>query len=172
MRLVRNKSNICSAENFLRGNTAYHSYTTLLPQNNCSCTLSTTPNDNFTLMNQRSIIIFKKQFTAAFTKYCCPWKHSSNKRSLENFTAWNKLEKWNVLSINPHHLQLHFSCCSSKTLYNINMSAFKKISVGWNVGLPLHVPNFKIFLTLSIFEWVCFSWPKFDLGYWNLPKCL
>jgi len=47
--------------------------------------------------------------------------------------------------------------CSSKTLYSIKHWLFTKIRVSWNGGLPLHVPNFKIFLTLLKFEWDCFN---------------
>jgi len=43
--------------------------------------------------------------------------------------------------------QLHFVC----TLYSINNLRFTKIRVGWNGELPLHVPNFKMFLTLPKF---------------------
>ena len=38
-------------------------------------------------------------------------------------------------------LQLYFGC----TLYSINNSRSTKIRVGWNGGLPLHVPNLKCF---------------------------
>jgi len=65
-------------------------------------------------------------------------------------------------------LQLHFSC----TLYSINNLRFTKIRVNWNGGLPLHVPNFKLFLSLHKFEWGCFNWLKFNLDCCNLPKYL
>jgi len=38
--------------------------------------------------------------------------------------------------------------------------------------VALHVPNYKMFLTLPKFEWSCFSWPNFDLGCCNLLKYL
>jgi len=38
--------------------------------------------------------------------------------------------------------------------------------------VALHVPNFKMFLTLPKFGWSCFSWPNFDLGCCNLLKYL
>ena len=62
----------------------------------------------------------------------------------ENFTlsyhSYTTLLPQNILQ-----LQLHFSC----TLYSINNLRFTKIAVSWNGELPLlHVPNFKMFLTL------------------------
>ena len=51
----------------------------------------------------------------------------------------------------PQHslqLQLHFSL----TFYSINNLRFTKIRVSWIGELRLHVPNFKIFLTLPKFE--------------------
>jgi len=57
-------------------------------------------------------------------------------------------------------------------LYSINNLRFTKIRVCWNGGLPLHVPDLKMFLTLPKFEWRCFNWPKFDLSCCNLPKYL
>jgi len=65
-------------------------------------------------------------------------------------------------------VQLHFSC----TLYSINNFRFTKISTSWNGGLPQHVANYKMFLSLPKFEWGCVNWLKFDLGCCNLPKYL
>ena len=65
-------------------------------------------------------------------------------------------------------LQLHFSC----TLYSVNNLRFTKIRVNRNGESPLHVPNFKMFLSLPKLEWSCFSWPNFDLGCCNLLKHL
>jgi len=73
-----------------------------------------------------------------------------------------------LLPQNILQLQLHFSC----TFYSINNLRFAKIRVSWNVELPLHVPNFKMFLTPPKFEWSCFSWSNFDLGCCNLLKYL
>jgi len=86
----------------------------------------------------------------------------------ENFTlsyhSYTTLVPQNILQ-----LQRHFSC----TLYSINNLRFKKIRVSWNGELPLlHVPSFKMFLTLPKFEWTCFSWPNFDLGCCNLFQYL
>jgi len=83
----------------------------------------------------------------------------------ENFTvsyhSYPTLLPQNILQ-----LQLHFSC----TLYSISILRFAKIRVSWNGELPLHVPNFKMFLTLPKFEWSCFSWSNFDLGCCNWLK--
>jgi len=84
----------------------------------------------------------------------------------ENFT----LSYHSYVTLPPHNilqLQLHFSC----TLYSINNLRFTKIRVSWNGELPLHVPNFKMFLTLPKYK-CCFSWPNFDLGCCNLLKYL
>ena len=67
--------------------------------------------------------------------YMLKWKDNSNKLSPENFTEWNKLETWKLHSINSH-LQLHFSCHSSKTRYNNKNLLFTKIKISWNGGLP------------------------------------
>ena len=48
-----------------------------------------------------------------------------------------------LLPQNILQLQMHFSC----TLYSINNLRFTNIRVSWNGELPLHVPNYKIFLT-------------------------
>ena len=64
----------------------------------------------------------------------------------ENFTvsyhSYPKLLPQNM------QLHLHFSC----TLYSINNLGFTKIWVSWNCELPLHVPYFKMHLTLPKFE--------------------
>jgi len=73
-----------------------------------------------------------------------------------------------LLPQNILQLQLHFSCA----LCSINNLRFTKIRVSWNGELPLHVPNFTMFLTLPKFEWSCFSWSNFDLGCCNLLKHL
>jgi len=65
----------------------------------------------------------------------------------ENFTV-SYLSYPTLLPPNILQLHLHFSC----TLYSINNLRFTKFSVGWNGGLPLHVPNFKMFLILPKFE--------------------
>ena len=80
-----------------------------------------------------------------------------------SYHSWTTLLPHNLLQ-----LQLHFSC----TFYNINNVGFTKIRVSWNGGLPLHIRNFKMFVTQPNFEWGYFSWPKFDLGCSNLPKYL
>ena len=36
----------------------------------------------------------------------------------------------------------------------------------------LHVPNFKMFISVPKFEWSCFSWSNIDLGCCNLLKYL
>jgi len=56
-------------------------------------------------MNHSFIITKRKQFTAVF-RYCCPWKPSSNTRSLENLPAGNKRGTWKLHSIKSHHFQL------------------------------------------------------------------
>jgi len=65
----------------------------------------------------------------------------------ENFTvpyhSYPALLPQNILQ-----LQLHFSF----TLYSTNNLRFTKIMVSWNGELLLHVPNFRMFLTLSKFE--------------------
>jgi len=65
----------------------------------------------------------------------------------ENFTV-SYLSYPTLLPLNILKLQLHFSC----TLYSINNLSFTKIKVSWNGELRLHIPNFKIFLTLPKFE--------------------
>ena len=85
----------------------------------------------------------------------------------ENFTvsyhSYPTLLPQNILQ-----LQIHFNC----TLYSIIDSRFTKITVSWNGELPLHVPDFKMFLTLPKFGWSCFSWSNIDLGCCNLLKYL
>jgi len=65
----------------------------------------------------------------------------------ENFTvsyhSYPTLLQQNILQ-----LQLHFRC----TLYSINNLRFTKFRVRRNDELPLHVPDFKMFLTLPKFE--------------------
>ena len=93
------------------------------------------------------------------------WKQRQVRLKHGNFTvsyhSYPTLLPQNILQ-----LQLHFSC----TLYSINNLRFSKIRVSWNGELPLHVPNFKMFLTLPKFEWSCFSWSNFDLGCCNWLK--
>jgi len=66
----------------------------------------------------------------------------------ENFT----LSYHSYITLLPQNilqLQLHFSF----TLYSNTNLKFTKIRVSWNGELPLlHVPNFKMFLTLPKFE--------------------
>ena len=83
----------------------------------------------------------------------------------ENFTVSYHSHS-TLLPQNILQLQEHLTC----TPCNINNLRFTKIRVRWNGGLPLHVPNFKLFLTLLKFEWVCSIWPKFDSGCCNLPR--
>jgi len=80
----------------------------------------------------------------------------------ESYHSYTTLLPQNILQ-----LQLHFSC----TLYSSNNFRFTKIRSSWKGGLPLHAPNFQMFLTLPKFQLACFNWLKFDLGCWNLPKC-
>jgi len=87
-------------------------------------------------------------------------KHENVTVSCQNYPT--------LLPQNILQLQLHFSC----TLYSINNLRFTKIRVSWNGELPLHVPNYKMFLTLPKFEWSCFSWCNFDLGCCNFLKYL
>jgi len=47
-----------------------------------------------------------------------------------------------LLPQNILQLQLHFSC----TLYSINNLSFTKIRDNWKGWLPLHTPNFEMFL--------------------------
>jgi len=61
----------------------------------------------------------------------------------ENFTVSHHSYPTLLLQ-NILQLQIHFSC----TLYSINNFRFTKIRVSWIGELPLHVPNFKMFLTL------------------------
>jgi len=65
----------------------------------------------------------------------------------ENFTlsyhSYTTLLPQNILQ-----LQLHFSC----TLYSINNLRFTNLKVSWNIELPIHIPNYKMFLTLPKFE--------------------
>jgi len=65
----------------------------------------------------------------------------------ENFTV-SYHSYLTQLPQNILQLQLHFSCA----LYTINNLRFTKIRVSWNGELPLHVPNFKMFLTLPKFQ--------------------
>jgi len=77
----------------------------------------------------------------------------------ENFTlschSYTTLPPQNILQ-----LQLHFHC----TLCSINNLRFTKFRVSWNGELPLHTPNYRMFLTLPKFGWSCFGWSNFDLG--------
>jgi len=60
----------------------------------------------------------------------------------ENFTASHHSYP-TLLPQNVLQQQLHFSC----TIYIINNLKLRKIRVSWNGELPLHVPNFEMFLT-------------------------
>jgi len=81
----------------------------------------------------------------------------------ENFTV-SYHSYLTQLPQNILQLQLHFSCA----LYTINNLRFTKIRVSWNGELPLHVPNFKMFLTLPKFQWSCFSWSNL---IWTVVIC-
>jgi len=60
----------------------------------------------------------------------------------ENFTL-SYHSSATLLPQNILQLQMHFSY----KLYSINYLRFTKIRVSWNGELPLHVPNYKMFLT-------------------------
>jgi len=62
----------------------------------------------------------------------------------ENFTvsyhSYPTLLPQNILQ-----LRLHFNCA----FYNINNLRFAKIKVSWDGELPLHIPNFQIYVSNS-----------------------
>ena len=79
-------------------------------------------------------------------------KHENFTESYHSYTT--------LLPQNIVQIQLHFSC----TPCSINKLRFTKIRGSWNGGLPLHVPNWKMLLTLPKFEWGSFHRPKIWFG--------
>jgi len=69
--------------------------------------------------------------------------HLKQEKFTVSYHSYSTLLPQNILQ-----LQLQFSC----TLYSTNNLRFTKIRVSWNGELPLHVPNFKMFLNLPKFE--------------------
>ena len=88
--------------------------------------------------------------------------------------VWNtKISQYHITAT-PHYYRKTF--CSYSYILVVHFTASTiwgtTVRVSWNGELPLHVPNFKMCLTLPKFEWSCFSWSNFDLGWCNLLRYL
>ena len=88
----------------------------------------------------------------------------------ENFTVSYRSYPTSLL-LNILQLQLQYILVvhfTASTIWGLQKSEL----VGMVSYHYLHVPNYKMFLTLPKFEWSCFSWSNFKLGCCNLLKYL
>jgi len=100
------------------------------------------------------------------------WKQICICKSHNIKQLWNTKTSQYDITATPHYYRKTFCSYSYILVVHFTVSTIwgTKIRVGWNGGLPLYVPDFKMFLTLPKFEWSCFSWSNFDLGCCNLLK--
>jgi len=90
-------------------------------------------------------------------------KHENFKLSSHSYTT---LLPQNVLQLQKH-VSVHFTASTIWGWQKLGLVGMVSLT-----ELPLHVPNYKMFLILSKFECSCFSWPNFDLVCCNLHKYL
>ena len=98
------------------------------------------------------------------------WKHICTCKSHNSKQLWNTKTSQYDITATAQYYRKRFCSCSYILVVHFTASTIwgTKVRVGWNVELPLHVSDFKMFLTLPKFEWSCFSWSNFDLGCCNL----
>ena len=118
------------------------------------------------------MVVFKmySAFFCVFTMYSTGWAKS--RRALDCFfTIMAEIlgRYWQILDRSDKKIILLSSLFTASTIQGLQkLGLVAMVSYHYR----LHVPIFKMFLTLPKFEWSCFSWPNFDLDCCNLLKYL